>query len=81
MRCDLNLPDKHMTFFVGHSEIDKKHLDEVIETINDWCVTPQQQKDLIEVLKTTLSLTGSILNEAYDQYIQEQLQQKMIEVA
>ena len=77
MRRDVNLPDKHMTFFVAHSEIDKKHLEDVIETIQDWCVTPQQQRDLVEVLRTTLSLTGSILNEAYDLYIDQQLQQKI----
>ena len=80
MRQDLGLQDKEMTFFVGHSEIDKKHLEEVIQTISDWCVTPEQQRDLIEVLKTTLSLTGSILNEAYDLYVEKQLQQKITKV-
>ena len=81
MRNDLNLPDKYMTFFVAHSEIDKKHLNDVIETINDWCVTQEQQRDLIEVLRTTLSLTGSILNEAYDQYIEQQQQQQLTNLA
>ena len=81
MRRDLGLPDKHMTFFVGHSAIDKKHLEDVIEAINDWCVTPEQQRDLIEVLRTTLSLTGSILNEAYEQYMEQKLEQKLATVA
>ncbi|NEO98788.1 MAG: iron-containing redox enzyme family protein [Symploca sp. SIO2E9] len=81
MRNDLGLPDKYMTFFVAHSEIDKKHLEDVIETIHDWCVTPEQQRDLIEVLRNTLSLTGSIFNEAYEQYIEQQQQQQLAQIA
>lgn len=80
MREDLELPDKYMTFFVAHSEIDKKHLNNVIETICNWCVTSEQQRNLIEVLRNTLSLTGSILNEAYDQYIEQQQQQQLTQV-
>jgi len=80
MRNDLNLPDKHMTFFVAHSEIDKKHLNDVIENIERWCITPEQQNDLIEVLRTTLSLTGSILNESYEEYLEES-QQKEVALA
>lgn len=69
MREDLGLPDKFMTFFVAHSEIDKKHLQDVIDSITKWCVTPEQQKNLVEVLRNTLSITGSILNESYDDYM------------
>ena len=69
MKQDLNLSEKYMTFFVAHSEIDKKHLEDVIETISNWCTSPQQQRDLLEVLKNTLSLTGSILNEVYEHYV------------
>ena len=72
MRHDLELPDKYMTFFVAHSEIDRKHLQEVVEAISDWCVTSEQQSDLIEVLKTTLNLTGSIFNQVYEQYVEQQ---------
>ncbi|MDJ0790001.1 MAG: iron-containing redox enzyme family protein [Myxococcota bacterium] len=81
MRQDLNLPNKYMTFFMAHSEIDKKHLDDVTKVLSDWCINPQQQQDTIEVLKNTLHLTGSILDEVYEQYIENRRMHNLLQTA
>lgn len=67
MRRDLGLANSQMTFFVAHSEIDREHLADVIRIIDSWCTSEEQQADLINVLRTTLALTGSIFNEVYEQ--------------
>jgi pyrroloquinoline quinone (PQQ) biosynthesis protein C len=81
MRQDLNLPDKHMTFFISHSEIDNKHLEDVIKAINGWCTSPQQEQDMLEVLKNTLSLNGSILDDVYQQYVDNKKTSDLLQIA
>jgi pyrroloquinoline quinone (PQQ) biosynthesis protein C len=68
MRRDLDLTDRHMTFFVAHAEIDADHAEEVKKIITKTCTRPELQEDLVSVLKTSLHLTGNILNAAYAAY-------------
>ena len=60
-RTDLGLTDENMTFFVAHSVIDEKHADEVREAIAKWVVTEEQVQSVIQVARTTLYLTGKLM--------------------
>lgn len=63
-RTDLNLTDKSMTFFISHADIDTKHAEEVKEAISRWCDTPEKRNQILNVARTSLYLTGELLNTA-----------------
>lgn len=65
MRTDLGLGDREMSFFVAHAEIDAKHAGEVVEQIERWAVTDQDQAEVLQVARTSLWLTGQLLDESY----------------
>ncbi|MBI3381925.1 MAG: iron-containing redox enzyme family protein [Aquabacterium sp.] len=60
-RSDLQLVDANMTFFVAHSEIDAGHSAEVLEAMRAAEPTEQEKADIVNVARTTLYLTGQIL--------------------
>ena len=66
-RKALKLEDASMTFFVAHSSIDEKHSKEVRDAIVAWAVTEEDREALKRVARTTLYLTGQILDSAYDE--------------
>ncbi len=61
MRTSLQLDDADMTFFVAHSRIDEGHFAEVQRVIREHCTTPALQRDLLDVLATSLHLQGEML--------------------
>lgn len=63
-RRDLLLVDKNMSFFVSHSHIDAKHAEEVNEIIEKWVQTEEEFNEVTQVARTTLFLTGELLNQA-----------------
>ncbi|MEL7486640.1 MAG: iron-containing redox enzyme family protein [Pseudomonadota bacterium] len=63
-RRSLNLSDDQMTFFVAHSAIDEKHSEEVRAVIDEWVRTDEERAAVIETARTTLFLTGQILDQA-----------------
>ncbi|HEX2580884.1 MAG TPA: iron-containing redox enzyme family protein [Dongiaceae bacterium] len=65
---DLDLSPDQMSFFVSHSTIDAKHSLEVIEAINENVITAEQQEDVLDVARTTLYLTGQILEQVEREY-------------
>lgn len=68
MRQDLDLKDEQMTFFVEHSSIDAVHFEEVKRIMGTSCKDSALQKDVLEVLKTSLYLTGKIFEATYQAY-------------
>ena len=61
MRRDLSLANGQMTFFVAHSDVDREHFAEVRRVIAQTCDSEELRADLLDVLRTSLALTGGIL--------------------
>lgn len=69
MRRDLGLGDRQMTFFVAHASIDAEHFDDVRKILDRACTQPELQDDVVSVLRTSLHLTGNIMDAAYADYM------------
>jgi len=69
MRTDLGLTDREMSFFVAHAEIDAKHSDEVKEQIARWADTPEDEQAVLKVARTSLWLTGQLLDASLHAYL------------
>jgi thiaminase len=63
IRKDLCLSDKNMTFFVAHAKIDEKHIEQVRDCIIRFAKTPLEQELVMQVAKTTIFLTGQLLEQ------------------
>ncbi|QDU67418.1 iron-containing redox enzyme family protein [Engelhardtia mirabilis] len=61
MRSSLSLTDGQMTFFVAHGKIDEGHLEEVRRTIVQHCTTDELRAGVLDVLRTSLHLQGTVL--------------------
>ncbi|MCL1126874.1 iron-containing redox enzyme family protein [Shewanella surugensis] len=68
----LKLTDKQLSFFVAHAVIDIKHAQDVNDAIEEWVVTDKEKRDVIQVAKTTLFLTGQILESVAQTYLEKQ---------
>jgi pyrroloquinoline quinone (PQQ) biosynthesis protein C len=64
----LNLSDKQLTFFIAHSVIDAKHADEVNNAIERWVTTEEERQAVKQVARTTLYLTGQILESVANEF-------------
>ena len=60
---DLQLTSKNVTFFGAHAEADEQHILQVEDAIGRFATTPQDQELVARVAKTTLYLTGQLLDE------------------
>jgi len=60
---DLKLTSKNITFFGAHAEADEQHIVQVEDAIGRFAATPQDQELVLRVAKTTLYLTGQLLEE------------------
>ncbi len=69
IRGDLSLNDSNMTFFVAHEKIDKHHSAQVVDAINQFCVTPEDRAQILTVARTTLYLTGKMLDGVAENYL------------
>lgn len=67
-REDLGLQDDNMTFFVAHSHIDEKHSEEVRQAMQRVVSTDKECSEILEVARTTLYLTGQLLEESFAHY-------------
>lgn len=68
-RKDLGLKDNDMTFFVAHSAIDSKHSEEVKAIVKDWCDDNVKLAKVLSVARTSLYLTGEVINSVAREYI------------
>jgi len=68
MRDDLNLQDRQMTFFVAHAAIDNRHAKQVRGAVSRFATTSMQQQRVMQVARTTLYLTGQILETIADAF-------------
>lgn len=69
MRIDLGLTDREMAFFVAHQSIDTRHAQQVREAIERYARTDQQRRGVLEVARTTLYLTGAMLDAILDSHL------------
>ena len=60
---DLQLTSKNLTFFGSHAEADADHSQQVEDAIVRFAVTEQDQAQVMKVARTTLSLTGQLLDQ------------------
>lgn len=63
IKQDLSLHDKNMSFFVAHAKIDANHIEQVEKCIDRYVKTEEEQKLVETVAKTTLFLTGQMLEQ------------------
>ncbi len=68
-RADLGLKDEQMTFFVAHSTIDEKHAEEVRMAMQRAVKTEEDRRQIKEVARVTLWLTGQLMEEALRAYL------------
>jgi hypothetical protein len=73
-RSDLGLTDKNMSFFVAHSVIDAKHAEEVHQAIVAHVRGDLEESRLLQVARTTLRLTGTMLNEVLATWLAQRSQ-------
>lgn len=60
---DLKLTSKNVTFFGSHALADAEHIRQVEEAIERFATTPQEMAMVEKVARTTLSLTGQLLEQ------------------
>lgn len=60
---DLQLTSKNVTFFGAHAQADEAHIQQVEEAIARFAVTAKDQAEVTQVARTTLSLTGQLLDQ------------------
>jgi thiaminase len=60
---DLKLTSKNLTFFGSHAQADEAHIQQVEEAIERFATTPADQALVVKVARTTLSLTGQLLDQ------------------
>jgi Iron-containing redox enzyme len=65
-RTSLALSDSDMTFFVAHSVLDRQHIEEVKEVMCRAITTPEQARAVERVALTSLWLTQSLLEQAFE---------------
>lgn len=80
LAADLDLSEREMTFFVAHSDIDARHSEEVVEAIRENAHSAEDQAEIINVARTTLYLTGQILEQVEQEYA-ERSQESLPKVA
>lgn len=66
---DLSLQPKHMTFFSSHAQADVEHMAEVTEAVERFAETPEQRRLVKAVARTTLFLTGQILEQVVQDHL------------
>lgn len=60
---DLQLTSKNLTFFGSHAQADEAHIQQVTDAIERFAVTPAEQAQVVQVARTTLFLTGQLLDQ------------------
>lgn len=73
----LKLTEQQLTFFIAHAVIDEKHAEDVNNAIDRWVITDEEKESVKQVAKTTLFLTGEILEAAAEQYLSEKEELKL----
>jgi pyrroloquinoline quinone (PQQ) biosynthesis protein C len=61
--ADLSLGKQNMTFFSSHIQADVGHAAQVEQALREFVTTPQQQAQVTQVARTTLFLTGQLLDQ------------------
>lgn len=60
---DLQLTSKNLTFFGSHAQADEAHIQQVTEAIERFATTPADQALVLKVARTTLFLTGQLIEQ------------------
>ena len=59
----MQLTSKNLTFFGSHAQADEAHIRQVTEAIERFATTPEDQALVLKVARTTLFLTGQLIEE------------------
>jgi pyrroloquinoline quinone (PQQ) biosynthesis protein C len=65
----LGVPDKAMTFFREHSDIDETHARVVVETIERFAKTEADWEAIENCMVNSLVLTARMLDEVFEQFV------------
>ncbi|MBX3587503.1 MAG: iron-containing redox enzyme family protein [Ramlibacter sp.] len=65
---DLQLTSKNLTFFGSHAQADEAHIQQVTEAIENFAVKPEDQALVLKVARTTLFLTGQLIEQVADMH-------------
>lgn len=60
---DLQLTSKNLTFFGSHAQADEAHIQQVTDAIERFATTPEDQAMVLKVARTTLFLTGQLIEQ------------------
>lgn len=60
---DLQLTSKNLTFFGSHAQADEAHIQQVTEAIARFATTAEDQAAVLKVARTTLFLTGQLIEQ------------------
>jgi hypothetical protein len=60
---DLSLTSKSLTFFGSHAQADEAHIQQVTDAIEKFATTPENQELVLRVARTTLFLTGQLIEQ------------------
>lgn len=60
---DLQLTSKNLTFFGSHAQADEAHIQQVTDAIERFAVTESDQALVLKVARTTLFLTGQLIEQ------------------
>lgn len=60
---DLQLTSKNLTFFGAHAQADIAHIQQVEDAITRFATSKEDQELVVKVARTTLSLTGQLLDQ------------------
>ncbi|WP_076585764.1 iron-containing redox enzyme family protein [Vibrio ostreicida] len=72
-KTNLGLSDNQMTFFIAHADIDVQHALDVENAILDWVSSDEERESVKQVARTSLYLTGKILEGVAHQYLEKQM--------
>ncbi|WP_420592093.1 iron-containing redox enzyme family protein [Bacterioplanoides sp.] len=65
----LNFEEKNLTFYIEHAKIDEKHAAEVKRVVLEKAVTDEDRRQILEVARVTLLLSGEVVNDAMRDYL------------
>ncbi|RYG11478.1 MAG: iron-containing redox enzyme family protein [Burkholderiales bacterium] len=65
---DLALTSKNLTFFGSHAQADEAHIQQVTDAIERFATTPADQSLVLKVARTTLFLTGQLIEQVAAQH-------------
>jgi thiaminase len=68
LKDTLSLTPNQLTFFIAHSDIDADHFEDIKTIITRACKTQEDLDSILDVMETSLVLTGRMLDGVFNEY-------------